>query len=147
MRKIVSVLLALFLIIACVGNANADQENIPANGTAASVSRVREEVSLREANSETYLLSDGSHECVIYAGNKYYRDDNGEYVPIDNGIVDKETTIKGISYDFSNKAGEYRFYFENDKPSVCVASKNGELAFRMAGTEAAQRESTGWRRS
>ncbi len=81
-------MLALFLTIACVGNVYAERDDIPANGTAAPVSRVREEVSLREANSETYLLSDGSHECVIYAGNKYYQDDNGGYVLIDNEIVD-----------------------------------------------------------
>ena len=35
--------------------------------------RVSEVENLRETNSETYLLSDGTYECVVYAYDKYYK--------------------------------------------------------------------------
>lgn len=82
---------------------NSDRETV-------AVSRVREEVSLRESNAETYLLSDGSYECVVYANDKYFRDENGEYVQIENRIIDRETIINDISYDYSNKSGKGRIF-------------------------------------
>lgn len=37
--------------------------------------RVEEVSELRERNADTYLLSDGSYECVVYSENKYYKNE------------------------------------------------------------------------
>ena len=49
--------------------------------------RTAEVRELRKSNSDSYLLSDGTYECVVYAYDKYYQDDFGSYVEIDNSIV------------------------------------------------------------
>lgn len=51
------------------------------------VVRVREIEELRTTNSETFLLSDGSHECVVYAEDKYYEDETHGLQLIDNAII------------------------------------------------------------
>lgn len=50
--------------------------------------RIKEVYDLRETNSNTYLLSDGSYECVVYAEDKYYKSESGELIIIDNSIIE-----------------------------------------------------------
>ena len=35
-----------------------------------------------DSTSETYLMSDGTYECVVYAENKYYLDENEVLPPV-----------------------------------------------------------------
>ena len=55
--------------------------------------RVAEITELREKNADTYLLSDGTYESVIYAEDKYYQNDNGDLIEISNSIVPTEHKI------------------------------------------------------
>ena len=76
-RKIISCLLCFILLLCCSsGTLAADTD-----GTAvtAGVERVTELTELRTANSDTYLMSDGTYQCEIFAENKYFLDEQGEY--------------------------------------------------------------------
>ncbi|MCR4710416.1 MAG: hypothetical protein K5653_09210 [Clostridiales bacterium] len=99
------------------------------------VTRVREVEELRELNSDTYLLSDGLYECVIYSGNKYYETDNGKLAEIDNSIVSEERTVGDIAYAYANKANDIRIFFADNKPAVYIESAGNYLSFEMEDTQ------------
>lgn len=48
---------------------------------------VREAVEKRTQDSKTYLLSDGRYRCVMYQTPVHYRDENGDWQPIDTSLV------------------------------------------------------------
>ena len=86
-KRILALLLSLVFLFAPVPvtsaeeTAEAQNEVISAESTVSAseaVTRVQEIEFLREKNSETYLMSDGKFECVVYADNKYYMDANEE---------------------------------------------------------------------
>ena len=54
-----------------------------------------EVLALREKNSETYRLEDGSYECVVFAEDKYFEDETGKLVEISNTVVPEKHTIAG----------------------------------------------------
>ena len=99
------------------------------------ITRIREEVELREPNADTYLLSDGSYECVVYSDNKYFENDSGELVEIDNSIVNAEITIGEKSYSYANKANSSIIHFSNTKPAVYIESKGKSLSFEMVDAQ------------
>lgn len=70
--RILSLFLAMVLLFTSFSFVSAS-ENATEQAT---VTRVQEVEALRETNSETYLMSDGTYECVIYAYDKYYADEN-----------------------------------------------------------------------
>ena len=99
------------------------------------ITRVREEVELREPNADTYLLSDGSYECVVYSDNKYFENDSGELAEIDNSIVNAEMTIGEKSYIYANKANSSIIHFSNTKPAVYIETKDKSLSFEMVDAQ------------
>ena len=66
---------------------------------------------LREPNSDTYLLSDGSYECVVYSEDKYYRNTCGEFSEIDNSIIKSKHSDHRETYAYRNAAGNAIYAF------------------------------------
>ena len=118
---------------------------LPANILASGVSgaqneptRVRQLEELRESNSDTYLLSDGSYECVVYAADKYYKDDSGKYVEIDHSIVKSPVMRSGKNYQYKNAAGAVTIGFAQNEPSVFVESEGDSISFSLAASNRTQ---------
>ncbi|MBQ7064104.1 MAG: RHS repeat-associated core domain-containing protein [Firmicutes bacterium] len=51
---------------------------------------LEEEPSLRSANSKTFLMEDGSHTVATYGITVHYADENGNWQPIDNRLVEAD---------------------------------------------------------
>ena len=89
MKRHISLLLCFILALTVIspivieqsGAKSAQAASIPAE-------QVCELEDLRTKTSETYLLSDGTRECVVYAENKYYEDAQGKLELIDNSIIE-----------------------------------------------------------
>lgn len=65
-KRLIALLAALVVLFTSSAFASAvDSTTMDETAT-----RVQEVASLRETNSETYLLSDGTYECVVYAYDK-----------------------------------------------------------------------------
>lgn len=90
-----------------------------------------EVLELREKNSETYRLEDGSYECVVFAEDKYFEDETGKLVEISNTVVPEKHTIAGKEYGFTNEANSNRIYFSENEPSVLVSTGKQDLAFNI----------------
>ena len=90
-----------------------------------------EVVELREKNSQTFLLDDGSYECVVYAEDKYFEDDSGELVEIDNTVVPQKSVYGGKEYAYTNRANSTHIAFAENEPAVLVSSKARSLAFGL----------------
>lgn len=95
--------------------------------------RVKQLDELRKSNLDTYLLSDGSYECVVYAGDKYYKDDSGKYVEIDNSVVKAQNIRSGKSYAYKNAAGDASAYFAANEPAVWVEMNGSSFSFYLNG--------------
>ncbi len=108
------------------------------------VSRVKEIAALRESNSETYLLSDGSYECVVFAEDKYYQNAVGEFLQIDNSIVQTAYSDLGILYRFTNFANQNKAYFsDGDSLGIRLQSPSGSIAFTPLSANSANAISGG----
>lgn len=130
MKKAISIFLSLAMMLSvCVY-----QVGIGASVISEPV-QVREVNELRERNSETFLLSDGSYRCIVYSDDKYYPSENGELKEIDNSIVKTEFMHNGRVYTYKNAANETHFYFANEEPSVLIESPNGRIAFSLIGAD------------
>ena len=125
LNKIISV----FIIIAVVmcgsfpAGANNYNREMDTNSLEEPV-RITELANLREENSETYLLSNGDYECVVYAEDKYYKNEQGEYRLIDNRLI-------GCSYGdsiFCNTESKNKTYF-SDSPKVIINSPEATISF------------------
>ena len=77
---------------------------------------------LRETNSETYMLSDGGYECVVFSEDKYFRDDEGSLSLIDNSIIASPAEINGKEYMFKNRANGYTVRFADTQPGVYISA-------------------------
>ena len=95
--------------------------------------RVEELTGLRERNSDTWLLSDGGYEAVIYAGNKYYPTENGIMEPIDASIVSKEYSEDGIQYSYANAANDWNVFFSNQGDVLLEDPNDKTLSFSLKG--------------
>ncbi len=122
-EKIISLLMLFVLLLSAVPAIHAYNEHAP--------EKPREVVELREKNSQTFRLDDGSYECVVYADDKYYEDDSGALAEIDNSIVNEEYVYADEEYVFANKANSSRAYFAAAEPAVLVSSKAQSLAFGL----------------
>ena len=129
MKRILSLFIAAVMLLL-----------LPADMLASGISGVQEEPTrvkqldeLRESNSDTYLLSDGSYECVVYAADKYYKDDSGKYVEVDHSIVRAQSLRFGKSYAYKNAAGDASAYFADNEPRVCVEMNGSSLSFSLSG--------------
>lgn len=130
MKRVLSlIMVALMLLL-----LPADMLASGVSGAQEEPTRVRQLDELRESNSDTYLLSDGSYECVIYAGDKYYKDDSGKYVEIDHSIVKSPVTRSGKNYQYKNAAGAITIGFSQNEPSVFVESGVNSISFSLAAS-------------
>jgi hypothetical protein len=74
----------------------------------------REIVELRSSSSKTYLRSDGNYEWVGYPSDICYRDANGSFKDIENGLVNDNTSIDKIDYVYKNKANQFQLRFSDN---------------------------------
>lgn len=136
MKKLVALLLVLSLSLSFPAYA-VEAETQTAEETEAV--RVAEVESLRETNSETYLMSDGTYQCVVYAEDKYYLDDNDTLQVIDNTIV-LETASADASLNavgsaaasgrYKNAANAFDVSFSGSGiPEVSMAMDGNSVAF------------------
>lgn len=125
MKKIFSIFVAVFTLAATtfypVDASNAFQ--------AENATRVSEVPHLREENSDTYLLSNGNYECVIYSQDKYYKDADGEYAEIDNTIVKAKRSGDLGKYAYRNVSGDTIFSFSESDPSILVETSYKRISF------------------
>ena len=98
-----------------------------------SVSRVKEIVENRTCKSNTFLLSDGSYEMVLYSEDKYFKDLDDCFVEIDNSIV-REPFSKGEEqYSYANKADYYSARFSENRVKTLVSFGETELTSELSG--------------
>ena len=102
---------------------------------AAAPTRVTEVEVMRQTNSETYIMSDGSYECVVYAYDKYYEDADKSLQLVDNRIVPAKTEMRSgkITADktqYKNAANAFDVHFSaSGTPEVSIAYQNASVTF------------------
>ena len=80
---------------------------------------LEEDKALREENVKHFKLSNGTTKAVIYPGAVHYKDENGNWIDIDNAL-----TLNGSEYSTSNKS---KIKFATKSGSNCLISiKDGE---------------------
>jgi len=130
MKRLLSLILCFTIVfstssVAFATTATEDSDTIELS---AENQRVTEIPELREVNSDTYLLSDGTYECVVYAEDKYYEDEYGNLTEINNTLVELNATES--DYRFSNTANNYQVFFsDSSDPGIMLRSSEGEMSF------------------
>ncbi len=132
LRSTLSILLAIVMLVSAIPVASTAADAIADQSGTAEAERVREIPELRRTNAETYLLSDGTYECVVHSDNVYFESENGELEPIDNTIVKTDYTENGVKYSFTNAANSSKVYFSADSPAVLIKNGDDELRFTLA---------------
>lgn len=127
MKRLFSVLMMVLMMVSLFTTAHAELLN---EGIQEGTIQVGEVEELRQANSETYRRADGTYECVVYAEDKYYKDDNGNYTEIDNSVVPAKHVNDKKEYAFANKANSEHFYFADKEPAILISSEECALAFQ-----------------
>lgn len=133
MKRRRSKIIAVILLLAiCIGTLGAAAPMPIADSPIAEpVQRVGEVMSLRQTNSETYLLSDGSYECIVYPGNKYYTDEHNTLKLIDNTLLLDEASIKTGQRNYTNTGNSFQVAFSDSRvPSVTIAKGNQSIHFQ-----------------
>ncbi|MEE3405411.1 MAG: hypothetical protein VZR73_15145, partial [Acutalibacteraceae bacterium] len=91
-------------------------------------------VEARTANSETFVLPDGTFETVVYSRDKYFTNETGELEEIDDTVIPATFTKDGTAYRFANAADSTKVYFADGNTSKVLLSANGaEIAFSLCG--------------
>ncbi len=129
MKKVLSFLL---LTLVAFGSVFCPNGMLAEAGQQTEPYEVSEVTEKRTKNSDTYLLSDGSYECVIFSDDKYYEDDRGELAEIDNSIVEKALAVDGEEYSYANAANSIGYYFSSDSPSVMITDGKERISFKMS---------------
>lgn len=127
MKRLFSVLMMVLMMVSLFTTAHAELLN---EGIQEGTIQVGEVEELRQANSETYRRADGTYECVVYAEDKYYKDDNGNYTEIDNSVVPAKHVNDKKEYAFANKANSEHFCFADKEPAILISSEECALAFQ-----------------
>lgn len=131
LKTIISLILVVMIPLSFSVHA-AVQPQISATET---VTRIREVETLRDTNSETYLLSDGTYECVVYAEDKYYLDDSQSLRLIDNSIAEVDTATDITSRQYKNTANAFDVYFsDSGTPEVNIIYNENGISFTPAVT-------------
>ena len=131
MKRIISLFLCLLITLSTVtvafaSSASSNESAIEVSGQ---LQRVSEIVELREPNSDTYLLSDGTYECVIYAEDKYYYDEARTLRLIDNTVKANDTLINTYG-EYKNTANSFDIFFSNSvTPEVTILNQKSKLTF------------------
>ncbi|MDP2892493.1 MAG: hypothetical protein Q8O09_05085, partial [Bacillota bacterium] len=134
-RKLSSIVLVLLLICTAVSVST------PQNALAATdePQKVREITELRESDSKTYQLSDGTYEWVGYPEDVHYLDQNGDYQDISNSIILENKKIGDVDYGYKNKANKYTVRFAtnaSDANLVMMDYQDKSIAFGLVDTKA-----------
>lgn len=93
--------------------------------------RLYEIEELREANSKTFQLADGSYQSVVYAEDIHYTGKDGKLKDIDNAITNR-SLLKGYAY--GNTANFWRTYFADslsDDNAVVLEQDGNKISFNM----------------
>ena len=124
LKKLVCILIVITLCaMPVIVSAESTGTDVP------SVTRVNEILELREPNAETYLLSDGSYECVVYSRDKYYYDSNNSLKLINNSIIQNNTSSKDI-WAYKNSANNFDVLFsDSNNPAITLESDDYKLTF------------------
>lgn len=129
-KKCVAALMVCCCMIQCAAMLQAFAASYEDNAeekAETNVFRMKEIEELRDVNSETYLLSDGTYECRVFAEDKYYQNDSGELIAIDNSIVSTKFAFDGTQYGYGNASGKTEIYFSDaDVPSVLMILPDSE---------------------
>lgn len=93
-------------------------------------------VELRTANSETYVLSDGTYQTVLYSEDKYYANQRGELTEIDDSIVPTSFSKDGTDYCYTNAEDNNKVYFSGDGSiSIFISANNADLSFSLQNAQ------------
>lgn len=134
MKRIIALFCAILLVLPLTTQASAaENTTITPNDN---LYRVTELDELRTTNSETFILSDGSCEAVVYAYDKYYQDEDGKLCLIDNSIIATSSVLKPTvnassvsEYKYKNASNDMDVYFKEFTPDVMVSTTNSTLSF------------------
>lgn len=127
-NRLLALLMVFVLLFTFVG--------FTASATAAPApTRVMEVESLRETNAETYLMSDGSYECVVYAYDKYYKaPDNtlqltsSKIVPA--GAAERSGKLSSGKVQYKNAANAFDVHFAGSgAPEISLAYQGAAVTF------------------
>ncbi len=135
MRRTLAILLSIIMMLTCYSPAFVSADKI-SSSSRDEKQRVTEVPEMRKPNSDTYLLSDGTYECVVYAEDKYFQDENGNYTKIDNTVEPVEYRNNANLYKFTNAANSVKVYFSDKKPSLLIKSGDETLAFSFVDSTA-----------
>ena len=135
MRRALAILLSIIMMLTCYSPAFVSADEI-SSSSRDEKQRVTEVPEMRKPNSDTYLLSDGTYECVVYAEDKYFQDENGNYTKIDNTVEPVEYRNNANLYKFTNAANSVKVYFSDKKPSLLIKSGDETLAFSLVDSTA-----------
>lgn len=125
-KSVISLFLIIVLSLSLPINVAAQTQL----STEETVARLHEVEALRETNSETYLLSNGSYECVVYAEDKYYLDNSKTLQPIDNSIKRADTATFTTSGQYKNTANAFDVYFsDSGTPKVDIVYNESGISF------------------
>lgn len=101
--------------------------------TIQSVEVPSEVVSLRTEKSKTYLMQDGSYRYVGFAENIHYKDKSGDYLEIDNSIIE---TRERDGYCLTNAANTWHVFFADyitNNRAITIENGDGVLSFNLVG--------------
>lgn len=122
------------MVTTCCSPAFASERTL-VDSTSDGKQRVREIQELRQENSDTYLLSDGTCECVVYSEDKYFKNENGNYVVINNAVKPEKYKSVSNDYGFANAANSFKVRFSDKKASVLITTESECLAFSLINSE------------
>lgn len=115
----VAVLFTSLPIYAFATFINADNNDIISEEITDEVVVLEEDISLREENTKQFILSDGTKKAVSYSQPVHYKDENGEWIDINNAL-----TLSSNEYETNNKS---QIKFANKSGSTGLLSiKDGE---------------------
>ena len=143
------ILFLVMVVVMLLGSASvfAEEEMVPylvksydEPGQATDAKRLEELPTLRDATSKTYLMDDGSFQSVVNSESIHYLDKAGDYMDIDNRIVEDSFKDFASQYQYRNAANAYTSWFGHmDDPFPVLVQIHGhKLAFALAGATASK---------
>lgn len=106
----------------------------------AAPTRLSEIEAMRQTNSETYLMSDGSYQCVVYAYDKYYEAADNTLQLVDNRIVAASATertakLAADKTQYKNAANAFDVHFsDSSAPEISIAYSGASITFSPIST-------------
>ena len=126
-------LLAVFMVFVLLFSSLSFA--VSAESVSAAPTRVAEVEAMRQTNSETYIMSDGSYECVVYAYDKYYETADKSLQLVDNKIIPAKTAersgkLTAGKTQYKNAANAFDVHFSSGcTPEVSVAYQGASVTF------------------